>query len=229
MAEAETWSARPSDDEVVSALRQLDQRVRQTYLPRRCYSRRAAAPSMARKKRRGRPANPHARRRQTTRAGRRGENTQDRGSTALRQRKHRLLAGREDLELSGAAVLLAHDQIDRQQYDTLGLITDWLQRSARAWGCHDGSPAGRWRAILAAASTGRQSGSITVPPGADAARRQLDKLVRHLNGSHDLVLALADQGLPPLVARVIEHRLTQADRLQLEQLRWGLDRFSGRR
>lgn len=186
---------------------------------------------MARKKtgrRRGRPPNSNARRRQTTRAGRRGEDTRDRGSTALRQRKHRVLAGREDLELSGAAVLLAHDQIDRQQYDTLGLITGWLQRTARAWGCRDGSPAAWWRAILAAASIGRQSG-IETPPGADAARRQLAKLAHHLNGSHDLVLALAERQLPPLVARVVEHRLTPADLRQLEQLRWGLDRFSGRR
>src|SRR5215471_2835274 len=88
------------------------------------------------RRRRGRPYNPNARRHQTTRAGRRGE--VDRGSERLRSNK-RLLTGREDLPLDPAGVLLGRELIDHQQYSTLALVTDWLQREARARGGKDGS------------------------------------------------------------------------------------------
>ena len=68
----------------------------------------------ARRDRRGRPRQAQAKRRQTTVAGRRGE--PDTGTAELRRRR---ATGREDLELTGGAVLFAHDHLDRQQYDTL--------------------------------------------------------------------------------------------------------------
>jgi hypothetical protein len=69
----------------------------------------------------------------------------DRGSEALQERKRRV-TGREDLPLDGAAVLYGHDRLDRQRFDTLGMITELLQPVARAWGGKDGSVTGcGWR------------------------------------------------------------------------------------
>jgi hypothetical protein len=186
---------------------------------------------MARKKtgrRRGRPRKANAKRRQTTRIGRRtGIDPVDLGSAALRARKRRV-TGREDLPLDGAAVLYGHDHIDRQQFDALGLITSLLQRAARAWGGKDGSCAGLWMALLGAATATRVPG-ISVPPGSDLARHQLARALRRLNGSKDLVVALAERKTLPLIAHVLEHRLQPEDEADLTRLREGLDRLAGRR
>jgi hypothetical protein len=99
-----------------------------------------------RRGRRGRPHKANAKRRQTTVAGRRGE--PDTGTTELRRRKRRA-TGREDLELTGAGVLFGHDLLDRQQFDTLGMITRLLQRLAVAWGGTDGVT-GLWLSITSA-------------------------------------------------------------------------------
>jgi len=80
---------------------------------------------MARRKtgrRRGRPRLTHAKRRTTTRIGRRtGFDPVDTGTLELRQRKRRA-TGREDLPIDGAAVVFGHGQVDREQFDKLGLI-----------------------------------------------------------------------------------------------------------
>jgi hypothetical protein len=177
-------------------------------------------------RRRGRPVNPHARRRAITRAGRRGVEVIDRGSEALRHHKRRV-TGREDLPLDGAAVLFGHAHLDRQQFDALGLITQWLQRVARAWGGKDGSCAGLWMALLGA-STATGNPVIPVPHGADNARRQLTRALRRLDGSRDLVVALAEGRTPPLVLRAVERCLTREDEDDLGRLRAGLDRIGGR-
>jgi hypothetical protein len=105
-----------------------------------------------RRDRRGRPRKANARRRQTTVAGR--TPPPDLGTDQLRIRKRRV-TGREDLEISGAAVLYGHDHLDRAQYDTLGKITELLQRIARAWGGRDGNVTRLWEAITGAlTSTG---------------------------------------------------------------------------
>jgi hypothetical protein len=96
--------------------------------------------------RRTRPRKANARYRKTTLAGRRGEPVIDHGTVELRDRKRRLTR-REDLELTGAAVLFAHEHLDRQQFDTLGVVTDWLRRIARAWGGRGGSCEVLWQAI----------------------------------------------------------------------------------
>ena len=49
--------------------------------------------------------------------------------------------------------------------------------------------------------------------------------LRQLDGSRDLVVALAEGRCPPLVLRVTEHRLTREDEAELIQLRAGLDRI----
>jgi len=178
---------------------------------------------------RGRPRRANAKRRQTTVAGRRGE--ADTGTEELRRRKRRV-TGREDLELTGAAVLFAHEHLDRQQFDTLGVVTVLLQQAARGWGGRDGSVSGLWEAITGAlvrtgfASTPIGDGGFSL---ADGARRRLARLVRTLDGSRDLVIDLAEGRVPPLVLHVLERRLDHADEDTLDRLRTGLDSIAGRR
>jgi len=172
-------------------------------------------------RRRGRRPDPNARRRQTTRAGRRGEI--DRGTSALR-RKKRALTSREDVELSGPGVLFGHQLIDRHQYDVLGCVTVLLRRIARACG-RTTSPAGLWSALLAAASRTAPSGEPVI--GDHGARRALERICRQLDGSRALVVQLADEHqLPPVCLRAVEGRLTPRDEVQLELLRRGLDGLS---
>jgi hypothetical protein len=97
-------------------------------------------------RRRGRAYNTHARRHQTTRAGRRGE--VDRGSERLRAKKVRVTS-RDDVEITPAGVLYGRGHLDNAQYSTLGYITELLQTIARSFG-RGMSPAGVWSAILGA-------------------------------------------------------------------------------
>jgi hypothetical protein len=100
-----------------------------------------------RRTRRGRPKKADAKRRRTTVLGRAPE--VDPGMAQLRARK-RAVTRREDLEINGAAILFGHDLIDRVRYDTLGTITEILQRVARAWGGRDGNVTGLWISITSA-------------------------------------------------------------------------------
>jgi hypothetical protein len=61
---------------------------------------------------------------------------------------------------------------------------------------------------------------------ADHARDRLAKACEHLDGSRTLVIALAEGAAPPIVRRLVEHRLTIADSVTLETLRQGLDRIA---
>jgi hypothetical protein len=97
---------------------------------------------------RGRPRKAITKRRFTTRHGRKyGVEPIDHGSAYLRARKLRL-TGRFDLPMDPAGVLLGRALIDAEQYGMLPLITEWLQRVARAWGGKDGSVSGLWSALL---------------------------------------------------------------------------------
>jgi hypothetical protein len=175
-------------------------------------------------RRRGRPRLAHAKRRTTTRQGRAtGQDPIDQGSPWLVCRKERVPNGRTDLPLDGAAVLFAHDLIDREQFDRLGEVTRWLQLTARAWGGSQGSVNGLWNSILATLSRARVVG--TVPAGADASRFRLARALSRLDGSRALVIDLAEGRVPPLVLRVLEGRLTARDSEELERLRVGLDRM----
>jgi hypothetical protein len=129
-------------------------------------------------------------------------------------------------------VLFGHDLLDRTQYDTLGMVTELLQRLARAWGGRDRSVNGLWSAILAAASS---PGFVSAPVGdgksslADQARRRLQRICRRLDGSRDLVISLAEGKVPEIVVHVIERSLTAADTESLERLRRSLDDIGGDR
>lgn len=176
--------------------------------------------------RRGRPRQAKARRRETTAAGRQGE--PDKGTSELRRRK-RLATTREDLEISPVAVLFGHGLIDAQQYDTLDQIADWLRRLARNLGPKTNAVAGLWAALIGAATSAQGSVPVAVGPAADHSRYVLGRLLRRLDGSRGLVLELAENRTPPLVIRALENRLTRADEIALDRLRYGLDRVAGRR
>jgi hypothetical protein len=170
----------------------------------------------------GRPKKADAKRRRTTVAGRRPE--VDQGTVQLRARKRRIAAGREDLEITGASVLFAHGHVDRSQFDTLGTITEMLQRMARGWGGL-GGVTGLWFAITgAAAPTGfvrRENEGLSGL--ADQARRRLQRVCSRLDGSRALIIELAEGRVPPIVLRVLDHTLTADDAVTLERLRRGLD------
>jgi hypothetical protein len=171
----------------------------------------------------GRRYDPNARRRHTTRAGRRGEDVRDHGSVLLRAKK-RVLTSRDDVEMTPAGVLYGFGYLDREQYDKLGCVTGLLHRIARSFG-RDASPAGLWLALVAAASRTRPGMPTIV--GDHGARDALTRICRRLDGSRDLVLELAAEGgLPPICLRAAEHRLTPRDLVQLELLRRGLDGIS---
>jgi hypothetical protein len=168
----------------------------------------------------GRKFDPNARRRSTTRRGRRGEDDRDYGSPLLRARKL-AATSRDDVEMTPAGVLYGHGHLDRYEYDTLGRVTELLQRTARSFG-RGVSPAGIWNAILGAL--------IKTTPGFEpiigdhGARRQLEQICRRLDGSKDLVIELASEGPLPLIClRVLARRLTPRDLVQLESLRKSLD------
>jgi hypothetical protein len=123
-------------------------------------------------RRRGRPRLANARRRATTRRGRKGlPPLVDEGSPLLRQKKRRV-TGREDLELNPASVLFGRGLLDPQQYNMLGQVTLWLQRLSRNLGPHGIGVAGLWAALTGA---GIGTTSVIVPTGisdgADNARR----------------------------------------------------------
>jgi hypothetical protein len=179
-------------------------------------------------RKRGRPRQANAKRRQTTVAGRRG--APDSGTAELRRRKRRV-TGREDLELTGAAVLFGHDLLDRQQFDALGVVTALLQQAARGWGGRDGSVSGLWEAITGALVRAEFAPTPVGDGGfglADGARRWLAQLVRALDGSRDLVIDLAEGRVPPLVLHVLERPLDHEDEYALDRLRTGLDHIAAR-
>jgi hypothetical protein len=137
---------------------------------------------------------------------------------------------RPDVEINGAGVLYGRGQITAQQYDTLGLIVLWLQRLARSWGGLGGCE-GLWMSIIGAmVPTGFVRPPDSAASGlADGARRQLLRALSRLDGSRNLVIALAENRAPPVVLRAIEDRLTRADKIALERLRQSLDDLGGHR
>jgi hypothetical protein len=160
-------------------------------------------------------------------AGRRAPD--DLGTTELRRRKIRATT-RPDLEIDGAGVLYGRGHLDAEQYDTLGTIVMWLQRLARGW-AGLGGVTGLWCSIVGAATPApgyiRPMNDVTSGL-ADGARRQLDRALRQLDGSRNLVVSLAENRVPPLVVHVIEGRLSEEDEADLARLQGSLDRLTGR-
>jgi hypothetical protein len=179
--------------------------------------------------RRGRPRQAQARRRATTLAGRRAPD--DLGTSELRARKMRATT-RGDLEISGAGVLYGRGHLDAEQYDVLATVTLWLERLARAWGGLGlGGVHALWLSIVGAMvpTAFVRPQNNTVAGLADGARRQLVRALNRLDGSRDLVVALAENRVPAIVLHVLNDKLTPADQVELDRLRTGLDALAGRR
>jgi hypothetical protein len=54
-------------------------------------------------------------------------------------------------------------------------------------------------------------------------------ILRTLDGSRDLVVALAEGRIPDVVLHVVDDALSTADNRQLERLRASLDQLAGKR
>jgi hypothetical protein len=190
---------------------------------------------MAHKKRRvgdkrrhggGRRYDPHAKRRFTTRFGRKyGYERPDLGSERLRQKKL-ALTSRSDTEMTAAGVLYGFGYLDNAQYTKLGVITQLLRNVQMAMGKGSLSVAGIWTALVDRSHT-----RITSLPllGDRGASRQLSRICRELDGCKSLVIELAaERTVPPLVIRAVQHCLEPADLVMLETLRKGLDTITVR-
>jgi hypothetical protein len=105
--------------------------------------------------------------------------------------------------------------------------------AARAWGSKDGSCQGLWEAITAAlVSVGYAAVPVTAGGFGlgDAARRALMRACRTLDGSRSLIIALAENQIPPppLVLHVLDGQITPEDQIELTKLCLGLDALAGR-
>jgi len=90
------------------------------------------------------------------------------------------------------------------------------------------SVVGVWTAITGAATRTAPGNAPTI--GDNNARHILGQICTRLDGSRDLILALASEGaVPDIVVRAAHHRLTRLDLVQLEALRRGLDGISAPR
>jgi hypothetical protein len=145
-------------------------------------------------RRRGRPINPHARRRKTTRRGRRGlPELVDPGAPLLLERR-RAITGRSDIELVDyPGILLANGFIDADELDTLRRVEGWLSLARRGRGISDGHVGRLWAQILAGTRGGRTptAGGRTGHTAADSAWARLLEL-RAAFAEFDLVAALEE-------------------------------------
>ena len=192
----------------------------------------------------GRRYNPDARRRHTTRAGRRGEAVPaDLGVERVR-RDRLMLTGRADLEPTPLSVLYGRGKIDILQFNTgrsLGLLLAVVRGHARS------GVSGNWLAILAGGGHYGSAGSDTLSANdiaaieAEKARRVLER-VRHrlidgvvggnsgesLDDPVELTLAVCSGNWTPIIGGKIHwfiHRLATgvqwsvADSASCERLR----------
>lgn len=172
---------------------------------------------------RGRPRKHNARRRETTRAGRRGEPTVDRGSPELRRRRA-LATGDAELPADALGILLGHRKIDTAQYGAGREIGELLTTARRAFGGE--TPGNVWHRLMAGPPSPGISDAVMAAAG--RAWRILSRLRRILGEPvAELVFAVAEgQMLPAVAAIAAGRRLTPADRTALRVVRDGLDRIA---
>jgi hypothetical protein len=152
----------------------------------------------------------------------------DKGTSQLR-RKKRQVTTRDNVELTAAGVLFGRGLIDAEQFDRLGEVTETLRLLARNLGPRPSAVAGLWQSL-----TGAMIGIVyqgvpsSVGPLAAVARSRLRQMLSKLDGSRDLVVAIARGDTPPLVEHALAGRLTTADQDALDRLKAGLDRLAAR-
>jgi hypothetical protein len=170
---------------------------------------------------RGRPKKRNARRRETTRAGRRGNPYVDLGTPQLRFLKMRI-AGVDNIDITDhVTVLFARRLIDEGELITLHLVRNLLDRVRQARGLKlDLSVNGLWAALTA----GSRAGFWVIPTTAPDRRTAADVAWWRLAGLRnqffaagklaelDLVMALIE-GRSDLLPRIVKPHKT------LEELR----------
>jgi hypothetical protein len=126
-------------------------------------------------RRRGRPRKLHAKRRATTRIGRRtGYDPVDEGSPELVARKKIAANGSGAVvELTDhVGILTAHGLVDVDGLMTLRTVAIWFDRVRVGHGLHDGAgTAGLWAQIV----SGARGGRMTAPITAKAERTRADR------------------------------------------------------
>jgi hypothetical protein len=135
----------------------------------------------------------------------------DHGTPQLRGRKFRATK-RDDIELTGPGILYGHGHLDRHQYDQLGEVAVTLQLLAKNLGPRPNAVANLWRAIVGAGIGAAYSGvPSSIGELAGIARTRLERMLSRLDGSRDLVIAVAESRPLPLIERVLEGAITDAD------------------
>jgi hypothetical protein len=89
-----------------------------------------------------------------------------------------------------------------------------------------------WMAVLGAMTATGFAPAPAVDGGfspADGARRRLARVCASLDGSRDLVIALAEGKAPAVALHVLDHHVTEQDEADLVRLRAGLDKISEQR
>jgi hypothetical protein len=180
---------------------------------------------MARRKsnrRRGRPRQDRARRRETTRAGRRGEPALIDHGTAEALRHRVELTGLCDLPADPLGTLLGRGLINKSEYAAGRSIEELL---AIAHGLGGGSVQAAWLRIV-----GGCAGGLGIDPSAAAERawRVLARLRRRIGSEElaDLVFEICDGRWPAVVTRLIAGLPSSVDRTLLAGLAAGLDRVA---
>jgi hypothetical protein len=140
---------------------------------------------MAKKRKRGRPYNPEAKRHQTTRAGRRGEVERDTGSKQLRRIRRRL-TGSEDLPDDVLGVLLGRGLITLPEYQAGRDVAELLDVAGMMGRVHS-----VWVAVLAGGRFGHTPGEGAA---AEWARRALARVAWWIDDEAALALVLAVAG-----------------------------------
>ena len=162
---------------------------------------------MAKKRKRGRPYNPEAKRHQTTRAGRAGAPETDRGTDQLRRQRQRTTGG-ETLPADVLGVLLGRELITLPEYHAGRDIAELLDRAGMLGRVHS-----VWLAVLAGGRFGRAPGEGAA---AEWARRVLARVAGWIDDPAALALVLTVAGgrAPAGLSR----------KSVLQRLRFGLDR-----
>lgn len=181
-------------------------------------------------RRRGRPRQHHARWRETTRAGRRGE--VDSGSELLRI-KRRLLTGSEDFTCDHPlGVLRGRGVIDQRQYNVGMDVAAVVEIAASLLGLRDASAQGVWAAIVAGGISVAATGE-RYSPAAERARHTLARICRVIgeNRTAQLTLAVCGGEWRPggreFIVKVMAQRGLERDDVdEIERLRRGLERVA---
>jgi hypothetical protein len=117
-------------------------------------------------------------------------------------------------------VLFGRDLVDAEQRDVLGEITATLRFLAYQLGPTPEAVARIWRQLTGALIPARSGGTRGAGPMADIAVRRMQRILNRLNGSRDLVIALAEgRRVPRLVEHILDGKLDDADLADLEAIR----------